>query len=536
MTETMNFADTQSYLQHFRDRDCDPEIIGHIEGIINLFWCTLAMTDELKQELEKKQVNIARLQEIIFGQARHHEDTPNEKAPQDEGKKDQEEHQQDEESKKRKGHGRRGADDYPGAETVACPHEHYSAGEFCPLCKQGRLKSKPPVVRIQFDGAVPLQATRYELEQLVCTHCTFTTSAALPQDPSEKYTKKAKATLAVIHYGMGLPYYRLAKLQAMLGMPIAVSTQSELIASMMGPIHPLFNHLVFSAAQREQLYQDDTGVLIQSLLKENKVCCPDRTGMYTSGFVAEGDHTIVLYFSGRAHAGENFDQIMSHREVDQGMVIRMADALAANSKHTADAIEAKCNAHAFRRFRSLLSRYPEASFVLQIYGQVYEHDEFCKNQQFNNEERLAYHQTHSEPLMDELNTWARQGLSGDVEPNSPLGIECQYLLTHWAGLTQFLKVPGAPLDNNKLEATLKYMITYRKNSQMFKTVYSADYGSRLLSLIVTCMINHINAIDYLTQLQIHESRVWRDPSAWTPWQYQQTLRQMAQCGNLGQAA
>lgn len=81
--------------------------------------------------------------------------------------------------------------------------------------------------------------------------------------------------------------------------------------------------------------------------------------MFTSGFI--GEHTVVLYFSARAHAGENFDTIMAHRDPNKGRVVRMADALSANSKHSTDALEAKRNAHAFRRFRSLLSTYPEAA-------------------------------------------------------------------------------------------------------------------------------------------------------------------------------
>ena len=131
-------------------------------------------------------------------------------------------------------------------------------------------------------------------------------------------------------------------------------------------------------------------------------------------------------------------------------------------------------------------------------------------------------------LMDQLKAWVDQVLSGDeVEPNSVLNYECQYVSNHWAGLTQFLRTAGAPLDNNALEAILKYMIIYRKNSQFFKTLYSAQYGSRLVSIIVTCRVNEIDAIDYLTQLQQHEQAVWHNPDAWTPWQYQQTLTQMA---------
>jgi hypothetical protein len=106
----------------------------------------------------------------------------------------------------------------------------------------------------------------------------------------------------------------------------------------------------------------------------------------------------------------------------------MADALSANSKHTATAIEAKCASHAFRRFRSLLSTYPEqAAFVLHICGQVYDHDEHCKTHQLDDQQRLAYHNQHSRPLMEELQQWFKRILDGEAEPNSPLATECQYL-------------------------------------------------------------------------------------------------------------
>lgn len=549
MTTALDYADTQRYLQHFRHQGCDGEIINNTEGLFNLCWLNIALIDQLRVELQKKKVNIERLREMISGMNAHSHtstnddsDTKNENENENENEKAATEFPPLEHSKstanatdkKPKGHGRRGANDYPGAKTVVCCHEKYKAGDTCPLCQQGLLLQTLSTIRIQIDGTPPLMGTRYEIENLACTLCPFTTAATPPVDVSKKYTEKAKAVLAYLHYGMGLPYYRLARMQAMFGIPIAVSTQSDLIASMMGSIHCMFNYLVKSAAQSDLLYQDDTGVKIQALIKENKDGNPARKGMFTSGFIAKGEHTIVLYFSGRAHAGENFDNIIAHRETDKGKIARMADALSANSKHEADVIALKCNAHAFRRFRSLLSTFPEAAlFVMGIYGKVYDNDDVCKEQKMDDQARLAYHQLHSEPLMKTLETWFNRVLSdGEVEPNCVLVTECQYLSNHWEGLTQFLRIAGAPLDNNALEAMLKHMITYRKNSQSFKTVYSADYGSRLISIMVTCMVTNIDAIDYLTQLQLHEPAVWQNPPAWAPWQYQKTLQQI----NVAQAA
>ncbi len=47
------------------------------------------------------------------------------------------------------------------------------------------------------------------------------------------------------------------------------------------------------------------------------------------------------------------------------------------------------------------------------------------------------------------------------------------MLSHWQTLTQFLRVPGAPLDNNTAERALKLIIRQRKNSLFYHNDFSA---------------------------------------------------------------
>ena len=102
-------------------------------------------------------------------------------------------------------------------------------------------------------------------------------------------------------------------------------------------------------------------------------------------------------------------------------------------------------------------------------------------------ERLAYHQEHSGPIMEKLKAWLEgQVHERLVEPNSSLGKAFQYLLNHWHTLTQFLRVPGAPLDNNTVERALKLMIRQRRNSLFYASTHSAYVASVLTSVIATC--------------------------------------------------
>ncbi len=112
---------------------------------------------------------------------------------------------------------------------MTCTHSVYAAGMPCPqggaLC--GTLHDYPSGITITVDGAAPLQATRYTLEKLQCSSCRTIYTADLPSqvNASEKYTPGAKATLAVLHYGMAVPFNRLERLQPMREDPLPDATQ-----------------------------------------------------------------------------------------------------------------------------------------------------------------------------------------------------------------------------------------------------------------------------------------------------------------------
>jgi len=98
--------------------------------------------------------------------------------------------------------------------------------------------------------------------------------------------------------------------------------------------------------------------------------------------------------------------------------------------------------------------------------------------------QIMHHQARSGPVMGELREWIeKQFADKHVEPNSSLGQALRYVLKHWDGLTKFLSVAGAPLDNNLAERVLKRFVLMRKNSLFYKTEHGAAIGDILLSLI-----------------------------------------------------
>jgi transposase len=105
------------------------------------------------------------------------------------------------------------------------------------------------------------------------------------------------------------------------------------------------------------------------------------------------------------------------------------------------------------------------------------------------------------------------------------GSAITFSLKHWNRLTLFLHQAGAPLDNNICERALKKAICHRKNSLFYKTENGAEVGDLFMSLIHTCDLNDANPFDYLTELRKHAVELAKNPAAWMPWNYRQTLQQ-----------
>lgn len=193
------------------------------------------------------------------------------------------------------GHGRMSAQDYPGAQTVVYRHTHLNSGEPCPACLRGSLYTYPMSVRIRIDGSPLLTAQRHEVDNLRCSACGDVFPAVAPED---KYTEQAKAVMVYAHHELGVPLHRLSAMQANVGVPVAEATLWELTEHVVGCAYPVFQHLEVLGAQSGTIFQDDTPVRIQSLLKENKTLEKgQRVGMQTTGFGVRGgahDHFILF--------------------------------------------------------------------------------------------------------------------------------------------------------------------------------------------------------------------------------------------------
>lgn len=118
--------------------------------------------------------------------------------------------------------------------------------------------------------------------------------------------------------------------------------------------------------------------------------------------------------------------------------------------------------------------------------------------------RLAYHQQHSEFVMKALKDYINNQLeTKHVEPNDYLGAAIRYMLKQWNELTQFLRVPGAPLDNNQIENAIRPFAIGRKNWLFNGSPKGVKARVIFYSLIDTCKAINVEPYKYFCAMLHH---------------------------------
>lgn len=414
----------------------------------------------------------------------------------------------------------------------------YQRGQVCPACKIGKLYKSEPGILLRVTGHARFEAEKHIVEQLRCNACQEIYKAPLPAtvledgDANQMYGYSARTLMVIDKFFSGLPYHHQANLADIFGHSVSASTifdQCELVADAMMPI---FYELKRQAAMAYQFLLDDTRnrILEQKPELRNK---PNgkgqvlRTGVYSSGLVAQlaDGHEVVLFETSLGHAGEHLGSILNLRPTGLPPPLTMSDALSSNSVTTLAVKAAFCNSHARRNFFDIKSRHPaEIDWVLETYACIWKAEDAVKEENLDPNQRLAYHQQHSLPVMQAIRDWAANKVEeDDFEEYSALGKAIHYFLRHYDKLILFCVEPNALIDNNRMEEKLKIVIRGRKTAHFYKTVNGAGVANVLISLIATAYGADENVYDYLVALQKYKQRVKEESWVWLPWNYKKTL-------------
>jgi hypothetical protein len=507
-----NPGERRAFLEELRLR-LSAEQVDRIGRMLEWVICLLEL-------LEHKSLSIARLRQLCFGATTESarnvcgKETPKAKA-------------------KAKGHGRNSHCHYTGARRVRVSHPTLRPGDRCPDCMKGKVRRrKEPAVAIAVTAQPPVGAVIHEMEQLRCDTCgTGFTAPTPPEAGGEKYDASVGVMVGLMRYGSGMPFHRLERLQKSLGVPLPASVQWEQVHRVAKELQPVFDDLLKRAAQAGVFFSDDTPMRVGALRKEiQRQEKPKRTGIFTSGIIGQVEnHSVNLFFTGRDHAGENLSKVLARREAERSAPLHMCDGLAQNDPKGHGTVSCQCNVHARRNFVELEGSFPEeCRKVVESFSEIYRVEAQAKADGLSAEERLRAHQLHSQPVMEALRAWFTELIeSKKVEPNSGLGGAIAYMQARWTELTQFLRVPGAPMDNNQAERIIKMAILHRKNSLFYRTQQGADVGDLFMSLVQTCRSNGVNPFHYMLAVVRNAASAKANPGAWMPWNFQTALAEPA---------
>ena len=481
----------------------------------------------ITRELERGKLTIARLRKLfqIQGSEKVSRKPKDDPASLNGNKKDN-----------KKGHGRNKADAYKGATVVDVEHPDLKPGDTCPeeSCDGRLYEMSEPGTLIRVTGAPLASATRYNLQKLRCAICDIIYTAPLPKGVSgEKYDANFIAMLMINKYFMSVPLYRQDRLQNHLGIPLPASTQWSLMYRYKKMFAALFEAIFQDTANGEALIFDDTSAKVLGEIKAAKAAEKGKKKQhtcFTTGVVSlHQDHHTYLYITDNRAAGKCIADILSKRDKELDTPVIMCDALSANiPQEIAEDLYVLCYClvHARRQFYELPNGFDDlADKVIGLIGTIYDNEAQATG--LSKDERLAFHQEHSAPVMAELKVYL-EAQKSDFEPNSVAGKAIDYVLDRWTELSHFLRHKNAPLDTNIVERALKLIIQVRKASMFYKTLESALFASHVQSAIYSAAQNDINPCDYLCALIENEKAVTDNPEDWLPWNYQETLKQSSE--------
>lgn len=451
-------------------------------------------------------------------------------------------------SKAPTGHGRNGAKAYRNARHLFHALVPGVIGAVCEVCRVGKMQPyrEKIIIRVFAQPLFDAEANHYE--QARCRTCGHIIRADGPACVHEglgsdyiRYDWSACAMLAVMHYTSNAPFKRLESQHQGWGIPMPDANQWEVVSEGDDLLLPLHRALERYAIEKSTSFRiDDTGSRVIALQRQidEEIAALERMGESTrdvrTGINATALYwetpsgPIILFYTGRHHAGEIVDQVLRHRLVSSPKLVKCTDGASKNfdHQHADKLIESTCNAHAFLKFRDIKDKYPvEYAEAGRIYQQVFDNDDKAEALDLSPIDRMLFHRQHSKPLMESLKTMCEEKItSKSVEPNSRLWEPLTFVINQWDRLTQFYQVPGVPLDTNLVEQALILAVRYLASSFNYHTADGAAVGDRFMSLIATARAQGVEPVAYLAEcLRCHEDLAKR-PEHYLPWAFAERLR------------
>lgn len=311
-------------------------------------------------------------------------------------------------------------------------------------------------------------------------------TAAMPPQPLPKTNASINflAMLLVLKFVDGLPLARIEHVLARHGVVVPRQTLARWViaaARLLQPLHNLMRDILLDAPF---IHMDETVVQV---LKETGKAATSNSYMWvqTGG---PPDRPIVIYDYDPSRSGE-----VPARLLQGYKGYLMTDGYDGYNQliRNEEIIHLACFAHVRRRFVDAVRVQPKgkrgkADEAVTLIGKLYGIERDCKDA--SDEVRLHARQQFSVPALAALHDWMEATLPG-VTPSSALGTALAYMKKYWSRLTRYTERGDLPIDNNRVENSIRPFVVGRKGWLFSDTPAGAHSSAVIYSLMQTAKAN-----------------------------------------------
>ncbi|KFE46852.1 IS66 family transposase [Pseudomonas congelans] len=323
-----------------------------------------------------------------------------------------------------------------------------------------------------------------------CEQCETLIQAPVPAHVIDKGVPTAGllAHIMVAKFADHLPLYRQEKIFGRAGLPIARSTLAQWVGQTGVQLQPLVEALREAVLAQRVVHADETPV--QMLAPGEKKTHRAYVWAYcTTPFSAL---KAVVYDFSPSRAGEHARNFLG---TWNGKLV--CDGFAGYKAGFEGGItEIGCMAHARRKFFDLhvANKSQLAEQALHSIGGLYEVERKAK--EMSDEDRWRLRQEMAIPIAEKLHEWmlAQREL---VPEGSATAKALDYSLKRWVALTRYLNDGAVPIDNNRVENTIRPWALGRSNWLFAGSLRSGKRAAAIMSLIQSARMNGLDPFAYL---------------------------------------
>lgn len=298
------------------------------------------------------------------------------------------------------------------------------------------------------------------------------------------------AQIIIDKYRYHLPEYRQLKQYADLGVKLASSTINDWVHAVASKLEPLYEVLRKDVCDSDYLQIDEVPWRIADSPGKS------RKG-YAWQFLDNRPSSRGLYFM--------YLKGSRSGSIPRAELRHYKGAIQTDGYAVYDYFEEQpnvtllgCMAHVRRKFTDAQLSHPTlASQACRWINLLYDIEANLKDSNVSFEEIAAERQSKALPIMDAMEAWM-EAVHMQCTPSDPMGKALDYAYKLWPRLKRYTADGRYCIDNNPVERMQRPSVMGRKNYLFSKTDSGAIDNAIFYSLIESCDIVGVNALEWMT--------------------------------------